>query len=463
MNSNRDIVSYDRIEREIQEWKDEAKERRLILVANPPTVELDPWLRYTKWYAILEKSKHNLVRTYKYLQEPTPEEPELYRVVQAWKRIFERCLNTLEATDHKDTVKWWGSPKNEMASPRPFELPQNSSSLTTYSKIWEQFICYMIRTTPDEFEDDTQTGVKFTKAQWESTKAIQVHLKTNAQDDPYDEESEWDRDLTNEVMNLCQLVLMQDTSRITLYESPLMHYLAVRGIDPHSEAYQTSVSYTSILAGALWIARLIMLEIAVPLRSWPSLGLKSKADTSSIIARIHKLRTRHLCEGSFSPVSSILTQLAMGKKMNATHEHPSNIHWSEDLQTIYFHGMPVALGRVRRMGLSMIEESFELLKGLAFGQELPMIDLDKIVDSMAWSSEFRRSDYSFISCTKNDKSIRVGHSFLLEYAKKIKGKGQMFDALNKEATWIERMKQSYLTKETQFLRKLMVLMHITGE
>lgn len=42
MNSNKSIVLYNRIEREIQEWKDKAKEQRLILVANPPTVELDP-------------------------------------------------------------------------------------------------------------------------------------------------------------------------------------------------------------------------------------------------------------------------------------------------------------------------------------------------------------------------------------------------------------------------------------
>jgi hypothetical protein len=29
----------------------------------------------------------------------------------------------LEATDHKDVLKWWASPKNEAADQRPFEIP----------------------------------------------------------------------------------------------------------------------------------------------------------------------------------------------------------------------------------------------------------------------------------------------------------------------------------------------------
>jgi hypothetical protein len=452
----------DQIERDIQQWKANAQERRLTLLAKPPEVELDPWLRYTKWYEVLEKSKHNLVKTYEYLREPDPEESELHRVVRAWKRIFERCLDTLEATDHKDTLKWWASPKNEAASQRPFELPQSSKALERYSKIWEQFICYMIRTTPDEFDDNTQTGVKFTKDQWESTKRIYEHLKIEPPDDPYDEESEQDQELTYELMNLCQLVLMQDTSRIPLYESPLMHYLAVRGIDTKSKAFRPSFFYTPVLAGALWISRLILLEIAVPINAWTSLGLKSKAQIQSIPVRIHKIRSRHLCEGSFSPTSSILTQLAMGKKNNSTHESPSNIHWSQDFQTIYFGGMPVHLARIRTMGLAMIEEVYGLLKQLAFDQDLPIVDLSGIVDSMAWSSEFRKSEYSFINCTKNDEKIRVGHSFLLKRARKIKGKGQMINDSYEQTKWIETTKQLYLTRETRFLQKLMVLLHITG-
>jgi hypothetical protein len=74
-----------------------------------------------------------------------------------------------------------------------------------------------------------------------------------------------DPNLIGVLMHLCMLVIMQDTSRIKLYESPIMHYLAVRGVDEKSKALWSPFFYTLILAGALWISQLIMLEVALPL------------------------------------------------------------------------------------------------------------------------------------------------------------------------------------------------------
>ena len=76
-----------------------------------------------------------------------------------------------------------------------------------------------------------------------------------------------DPDVTNALMCLCMLVIMQDTSRISTYDGPMMHYLAVRGVDTQSKSLRASFYYTPILAGMLWINRLIMLEVAVPLEA----------------------------------------------------------------------------------------------------------------------------------------------------------------------------------------------------
>src|SRR5271168_2772141 len=127
-------------------------------------------------------------------------------------------------------------------------------------------------------------------------------------------------------MRLCKLLVMQDTSCVRLYKSPIMHYLAVRGVDEQTKAFRPSFCYTGILAGALWINRLLMLEVAVPSKAWPKLGLKSKAQVESVHKRIHELRKRHLCEGSFSPTASILSQLAKGKDSNKLHQSQPNIH-----------------------------------------------------------------------------------------------------------------------------------------
>jgi hypothetical protein len=82
-------VSYDRLEGEIQQWQEEKQERRLILLARPTEVELDPWIQYTKWYNVLNKSKYDLVCMYMFLREPDHDEIKLHRLIRAWKRIFE--------------------------------------------------------------------------------------------------------------------------------------------------------------------------------------------------------------------------------------------------------------------------------------------------------------------------------------------------------------------------------------
>lgn len=69
----------------------------------------------------------------------------------------------------------------------------------------------------------------------------------------------------------------------------------------------------------LWINRLIMLEVVVPLQAWLALKLKNKAEVESVHDRIYKLHKKHLCEGSFSPMVSILSQLAEGKDFNKLH------------------------------------------------------------------------------------------------------------------------------------------------
>jgi hypothetical protein len=266
-------------------------------------------------------------------------------------------------------------------------------------------------------------------------------------------------------MCLCMLVVMQDTSRISLYDAPIMHYLAVRGVDEQAKAFRAAFFYTPILAAMLWINRLIMLEVAVPLEAWPALGLKSKTDVESVRDRIHELRQKHLCEGSFSPTASILSQLAMGKHFNQLHQSQPNIHWSEDEQIIYYIGEPVELGKIKSMCRTLVQELQEALEELTFGS-VPSIDLGGIVDSMAWAQAFRRENYSFREHVANKEHTGVGYPYLYKRARKAKGRWKLLKKSRsgtQRMEWVDGQVRKYLTKERQFLRKLMVCMHVAGK
>lgn len=155
----------------------------------------------------------------------------------------------------------------------------------------------------------------------------------------------------------------------------------------------------------------------------------------------------------------------MGKKDNKTHQSPANVHWSDDEQTIYYMGKPVQLARIRGMIQAMTEELQTAVQVMTFHAPVPPIDLDQIIDSMAWSEAFRRQNYSFIQHPDNPHQIKMEHEFLLQQAQK-PGQ-QRWHLLRKNPTtshleWVPNQVKQYQSFERRFLRSLMVLMHITG-
>jgi hypothetical protein len=113
------------------------------------------------------------------------------------------------------------------------------------------------------------------------------------------------------VMRLIISLLCQDTSQLLVYESPVIYYLAIRGINTHTKAFYPSFRYTPYLVHMLWIIRLLMLELTVSKQGWPQIGLLSRKEIGAVAGavaeRIHDIRKQHLYEGSFSPTLSILS------------------------------------------------------------------------------------------------------------------------------------------------------------
>jgi hypothetical protein len=113
-------------------------------------------------------------------------------------------------------------------------------------------------------------------------------------------------------------------SKISVYDSPLIYFMAIIGVDIHTKTLRLSFYYTKFLAAVLYINRLIMLEVAVPAETWPM--LQNRDDILDMLVRIKQIRSKYLCEGLFSLTSCILSQLAMGKAFNKMHKSAPNIH-----------------------------------------------------------------------------------------------------------------------------------------
>ncbi len=450
----------DEITQGVEVWREEANERRLTLNAKPPTVEVDPWLRYTGWHEVLLQSKHNLTATAAFVRMPDANEVRPVRVLHSWSQVLKHCLNTLAAVNHKDTLKWWHSPKNEIASQHPFELPQNAQTLTKYSRQWQSFLCYVMRTAPeDTWEEESETGVKYTEQQWRSIDEVRYLLD----DKPVvvavtDGDAKGDTVLDTALMGLIVSIITQDTSQIPLYASPLMHFLAVCGVDSVTQSFRRSFAFTPILAKVLWIIRLLLLEYALPLQAWPEIGIQDCTQVGAVAVRVQKIRQTHLCEGSFLPASSILTQLARGKAINKLHRSPSNIYWSDDRQTVYHEGKGVAVAKIRTMWVNLVQELQEILQELLFHQSVPEVLLSQVIDQMGSAQDFRHDGLSFINHINNQKTCQRDWQF--SYQRMLQDEVQWSLVYRSGSDcpreWIDIRKSAYLNRERQFLRLLMV-------
>jgi superfamily II DNA helicase RecQ len=448
------------IKAEIAEWmiKEEGPYQ-----ASTIATEIDPWLRYTGWEEVLAGSKHDLVTTVAFTATATADEPKLARLIQSWERILQRSLNThATVSNYKDILKWWASPKNEVVNQRPFELPEKRS-ITRYSQTFTRLLCYVIRTAPESIDEETKTGVTFSKLQLTYVKTVQEAVAVAVADD--------NNELDTALMGLIISLLAQETSQMLLYESPVMHYLAIRGVNPQTKRFYSPFQYTPILAHMIWIIRLLMLEVAVSEKGWPELGLQSRKEIGAVAGavaeRIHQLRRAHLCEGSFSPASSILSQLARGQALNRVTPSESNVCWSDDRETVVYAGKGVAMAKVRTMCQALTIELHGLLHELLFHQSVPPVPLPQLVDSMGSAQQFQQKGYSFLDHPDNAR-WKVGWEFLWERMLQEKGGWRLVEEESSSGSgsgqlqWIDQRCKAYLDRERQFLLQLFVAMHITG-
>ena len=118
----------------------------------------------------------------------------------------------------------------------------------------------------------------------------------------------------------------------------------------------------------------------------------------------------------------------------------------------------------------LMQELQEAMKELTFRSDMPSIDISSIVDSMSQSQAFCKNGYSFTKHVVNKECTDIRYQYLFERAKgKSKGKGKSGQKLLRKSRASQKMEQvdsqvkKYLSKEQQFLQKLIVCMHITGK
>ena len=98
-----------------------------------------------------------------------------------------------------------------------------------YGQTFARTLCYVICTALESVNKEAETVITFSKLQSVYVKNIQEAVAVTVADN--------NNELDIALVGLIISLLANDTSRLLLYKSPVMHYLTVRGINHQTKRF----------------------------------------------------------------------------------------------------------------------------------------------------------------------------------------------------------------------------------
>ena len=126
-----------------------------------------------------------------------------------------------------------------------------------------------------------------------------------------------------------------DTSTIGIVAHlPIVYFSSVLRIQPEGLAWQVPYAYTPILAGLVYIGRLLMLEYALPQYSYQLPDWPSRYHCPDQLDQLQLVCKRYLCRGTSHSMSRILELLYIGQAITNKEGCQANVSWSIDSQVL---------------------------------------------------------------------------------------------------------------------------------
>ncbi|KAK5020229.1 hypothetical protein LTR16_001602, partial [Cryomyces antarcticus] len=232
------------------------------------------------------------------------------------------------------------------------------------------------------------------------------------------------------------------------FSSGLIHFLAVLGIDEEMNRLRTAGDFSYMLAGVVYCTRAIAVEVLLP-----SVDREKQGNTER--KRFLRERRHFLADGSYSPMSTMISLLAYAKSIALNTGNSASTQWSRDTRVLRLHGRPIVLERFKEMIHGVVAEAERVLWEEVMHAELGerfTVPLDDIEDDVT----FTKRGYSFVSRPGN--GLSAGLDWIVgKLANSVEGQ-----KLRLNGRWQPRAVRQYIRRVDSFLELLLFLVHTTG-
>ncbi|KAF2022951.1 hypothetical protein EK21DRAFT_16170, partial [Setomelanomma holmii] len=122
------------------------------------------------------------------------------------------------------------------------------------------------------------------------------------------------------------------------FKSGLLHFVAALAVNLDTLRLRTAPEFSSLLGSLVYCVRVLVAEAFLPSKQR---GKQGVAETCALLLQ----RSRHLVDGSHSPMSVMLSLLAYAKfvSLRTPGSIAGSMWWSLDWQTFFIKGCPIEL------------------------------------------------------------------------------------------------------------------------
>jgi superfamily II DNA helicase RecQ len=272
----------------------------------------------------------------------------------------------------------------------------------------------------------------------------ELYTKLLAHEDEVSDESR-----VETMLELCQTFIFC-TFTASEFTCGLVHFCAILGIDSENNRLRRPADFTYMLAGLVYDARILAVEILLP-----SDRRDEQGHDPSRREYFLEQRAKYLADGTSTPMSTMISLLAYGKHIAMNEGNVGIVSWSQNRKILYYKGFPIEIALFRSMVHDVIARATDVL-----WQELMWVHqkaerfevpLSQIHDDVS----FTRRGWSYM--TRSEHGLAQGARWMQERLVQLKGQKQ----LRVEGVWKPRACRRYLRKCDKFLELLLFCIHTT--
>jgi hypothetical protein len=408
---------------------------------------LSPWLEKTRWQEQLAGQSLSKVAD---LLSPH----EAHEVgLQTLLRSFDALIDEARQSVLTEEVNVFALHRiNSFIGGRPYKKPLHTKLLNgTYRKyqgVWHKLLSYVYRLAI--VHQQPETHYVLTRAQLHALSQL-----SNQQDGSAPSNTAI---FQQHCLDLC-IALLDHKLHGKLTDSIIVGFLAVLGINKNRDGFDDAVLYTAKLSGIVKLAQLLVVQHAV---------VESKAGRTQFPNElVSELQDRFMVYGSNSPMNWILNLRAYGAKLRDNTTSSGFIYWSDDGQKLSYKSLEFTMNSLRWFLHDQVQEACQMLHDLLL---LPEGDTDRRAEllpqvylfSLKDDPTVHQSNYSFLQDPRNEKILGGQERYLLRQVRQRLRLRRQFFSDPEKLLWDQEHVKQYIQRVQAFLRRLLLLVHLTG-